>query len=110
MAILDELKIKNKLSVITTQRLLVYYRNEVSESSCYNIATHTDLKPTDLTDTYGLDLIIKDNEFFIYIPKGAKCTLKRTVPNVDCTVFYKYIECDLLFEDEPIDDYFEIIE
>jgi len=110
MAILDELKIKNKLLVITTQKLLIYYKNEVSESACYNILTHTELKPTDLDDSYGLDLEIKENEFFIYIPKGAKCTLKRIVPNVDCTVFYKNIECDLVFDGEPIDDYFGIIE
>ena len=63
-----------------------------------------------LTGAYGLDVKETNNGTEVYIPKNALCTIKNSGPNTDCYVQYKNIECSLVFEDESIDSYFEVVE
>lgn len=108
--ILNELNRNKQLRVITTQPLCIYTKTLHSYSACWNNATNNELNVDDIDDSYGLDIEERGEIINVYIPRNAICTLKKTAPNVDCTIFYNNIECDLTFEEEPMDNYFEIIE
>jgi len=108
--LLNELNKNGKIDVFTTQPLCIYTKTLSSYSECWNNITNTSLNVDDIDESYGLDIEDKGDIINVYIPINARCVLKRTTPNVDCTIFYKNIECDLIFEDEPIDSYFEILE
>lgn len=107
--ILEQLRQIGKLTVITTQPLCIYSKDPTSYSSCYDSRTNNELEIKLIDDSYGLDIVEYGERTDVYIPSNAKCTLKRTI-NADCMIIYKNIECDLVFEDEPMDMYFEIIE
>lgn len=108
--ILDELNRKGKLTVRTIQPLCIYSKDSCSYSECWDNSKNDSLNIDDIDDSYGVDIVENSYRIDVYIPRSATCILKKSVPNVDCTVYYKNIECDLLFEEEPIDMYFEIVE
>lgn len=109
--ILDELNKNKKIDVYTTQALCIYSKDDISYSDCWDNNTNSELEIENIDDSYGLDIVESGNRIDIYIPKNARCVLKHS-PNInsDCIVCYKNIECELVFEDEPIDVYFEKIE
>lgn len=108
--ILEQLKLKKSLEVRTICPLCIYTKNAYSESECWDTSRNKEFDPTYVNSSYELDIINKEDTTYVYIPKGAKCTIKDINPNTDCTVYYKNIECDLVFEDESIEEYFEIVE
>lgn len=108
--ILDELNKNGRLNVCAIQPLCIYTKTLNSYSVCWDNITNNELNVDNIDDSYGLDIEERGDTINVYIPRNAKCVIKKTAPNVDCTVFYKNIECDLLFEDEPIDSYFNIID
>lgn len=110
MNILEELKTKGKLEVLTTQKLCIYTKDQVSESECLDTNKKTQLNVENIDDSYGLEIQENGDIVEVYIPKNARVFLRKGSPNIDCTVLYKNIECDLFFEDEPIDNYFELVE
>ena len=105
------MKDKHLRQAITTQTICVYTKSAISESPCYDnsVCLGAILTIDNIDDSYGL--LVEKGEDFVKasIPKGARVTLAAGDPNVDCTVFYKNIECDLLFEDGELEDYFTII-
>ena len=106
--ILEQLNHLDKITVITTQPLCIYTKCNNVESECWDNETNSQLDINNIDDSYNLN-VIKDNERIdVFIPSNVTCILKKTNPNTDCTVIYKNIECDLLFEDEPIDNFFTI--
>lgn len=108
--ILDRLSREGKLSVHTTQPLIIYYKDQNSHSECWDKSRNKWLDVNDIDDSYELDIMDQSDTISVMIPRGAKCILRKTTPNADCTVEYNNIETDLLFEDEPIESFFEIIE
>lgn len=109
--LLDVLNNKGKVDVFVTQPLCIYTKTSNSYSECWDIITNDNLELDNIDESYGLDLVETGDRIDVYIPRNARCTLKKpSNPNLDCTVVYKNIECDLYFEDEPIDTYFDIIE
>ena len=99
--ILEQLEQQNKLTVIT--------KTKNSFSECFDSNTNSSLEIENIDDSYQLDIVDHDDYIDVYIPRNAKCTLIKN-PQVDCTIKYKYIECDLVFEDEPIDNFFTVEE
>lgn len=110
MNILEELKAKGKLEAVTTQRLSIYYKDQISESICYDSNKNDELDPSNIDDSYGLEVEETDDTVEVFIPKNARVLLLNISANIDCAVRYKNIECDLIFEDDPIESYFEIVE
>lgn len=108
--ILEQLKLKKSLEVRTICPVSVYMKNAYSESECWDTSRNKEFDLTYVNGSYELDIKTKGDTTYVYIPKGAKCTIKDMNPNSDCTVFYKNIECDLFFEDDSIEEYFEIVE
>ena len=108
--LLDELNKQGKITVFVEQPLCIYSKDNVSYSSCWDNSTNDELDLDRVDESYGLDMVENGDRIDVYIPRNAKCVLKKAGPNIDCTVVYKNIECDLLFEDEPIDMYFSIID
>lgn len=108
--ILKELEKHGKLRAITTQPFCIYTKTLNSYSVCWNNTTNNELNIDDIDDSYGLDIEERGDTIYVYIPKNAICTLKKTSPNVDCTIIYKNIECDLVFDDDSINDYLEILD
>ena len=108
--LLDELNRNGKLSVMTIQPMCIYTKTLDSYSICWDKFLDKELDIEDIDDSYGLEIEKRGDVLIVYIPRNAKGTIKKTNPNADCTIFYKNIECDLVFEDEPIDYYLEIME
>lgn len=109
--ILNELIAKGKLTVRTIQPLIVYYKDNNSHSECYDRSRNKWLDIDDIDDSYGLDVMEESDDCVsVMIPEGRKCRISKSSPNVDCFLEYNNIELDLLFEDEPIDSFFEIVE
>ena len=107
--LLDELNNKEKITVVVTQPLCIYSKTPSFYSECWDNYTHNNLEPDNIDDSYGLNVVKTADRIDVYIPKNVKCILTKTNSNIDCTIIYKKIECDLLFEDEPIDRYFDIV-
>lgn len=108
--LLDALNSNGKVTAFVTQPLCIYTKTSNSYSECWDNNTNSSLELDNIDDSYGLDLVETGDRIDVYIPRNAKCILKKAGPNVDCTIVYKNIECDLLFEDEPIDMYFDVVE
>ena len=106
--IYDELLKKNKLKVKTIQPIIIYYKDSISHSECYDISRNKRLDIDDIDDSYELDILETDDSIQVMIPRKAVCTLTRSL-NSDCTLTYKNIETDLSF-DEEMEYFFEIIE
>lgn len=108
MDLLNELRANRKMDVVTTQPVGIYTKTLTSYSNCWDILNNDNLELDNIDESYGLDVVELPDRFDVYIPKGAKCVIIHgDNPNVDCTIRYKNIECDLIFEDEPIDSFFE---
>ena len=101
--LLDELNSKGKITAFVTQPLCIYTKTPNSYSECWDNLTNDSLELDNIDDSYGLDIVETGDVINV-------CILKKASPNVDCTVVYKNIECDLLFEDEPIDTYFDAVD
>lgn len=109
--LLDELNSKGKITAFVTQPLCIYTKTPNSYSECWDNLTNDSLELDNIDDSYGLDIVETGDVINVFIPSNARCILtKKANPNVDCTIVYKNIECDLLFEDEPIDTYFDVAE
>ncbi len=109
--LLDELNRKGEITAFVTQPLCIYTKTSNSYSECWDNLTNDSLELDNIDDSYGLDIVETGDVINVFIPINARCILKKaTNPNVDCTVVYKNIECDLLFEDEPIDTYFDAVD
>ena len=108
--LLDELNRKGKITAFVTQPVCIYTKTPNSYSECWDNLTNDILELDNIDDSYGLDIVETGDVINVFIPRNARCILKKANPNVDCTVVYKNIEYDLLFEDEPIDYYLEIME
>lgn len=108
--ILEQLKLKKSLEVRTIRPVCVYMCNAYSKAYCWDASRNKEFDHTYVNDSYELDIKTIGDTTYVYIPKGAKCTIKDMNPNSDCCVYYKNIECDLIFEDGPLEEYFEIIE
>lgn len=108
--LLDVLNNKGKVDVFVTQPLCIYTKTPNSYSECWDNLTNDNLELDNIDDSYGLNLVETGDVINVFIPRNARCILKKASPNVDCTVVYKNIECDLLFEDEPIDTYFDAVD
>lgn len=108
--LLDELNSKGKITAFVTQPLCIYTKTPNSYSECWDNLTNDSLELDNIDDSYGLDIVETGDVINVFIPRNARCILKKSSPNVDCTVVYKNIECDLLFEDEPIDTYFDAVD
>lgn len=108
--ILEQLEQQNKLTVITNQPICIYTKTKNSYSECYDHNMNSSLDVKNIDESYQLDVVNYDDSIAVYIPRNAKCTLYNTYPNSDCGIIYKNIECDLIFEDEPIDNFFTVEE
>ncbi len=108
--ILEELNKNDKIDVILTQPLCIYSKGLTFQSKCWDINLNKWLEADDIDDSYGLDIIETGERIDVYIPRNARCILKKAGADIDCVVAYKNIECDLTFEDEPIDMYFDILD
>lgn len=109
--LLKELNERSKLTVYTTQPVCIFSKSSQSWSECWDNNTSSILDISKIDDSYGLDLVESNNRIDVYIPRNAKCILtKPDNPNMDCTIVYKNIECDLSFEDDAIELYFDISE
>lgn len=108
--LLDELNRKGKITALVTQPLCIYTKTTNSYSECWDNLTNDSLELDNIDDSYGLDIVETGDVINVFIPINARCILKKANPNVDCIVVYKNIECDLLFEDETIDTYFEAVD
>lgn len=107
----ENMKDKYIKQAIAKQNICIYTKSAISESLCFDNSAHLGaiLNIDNIDDSYGL--LVEKGEDFVKasIPKGARVTLADGDPNVDCTVFYKNVECDLLFEEGELEDYFTII-
>lgn len=119
MAINIEAYLRTNGKVVTrlTQQLTIFHKDLTSISdSCEDIRTGRNLDMNDvLNDTdgsiYGLDVLEENEVIEFMIPRGAKCILRKPDdPNMDCEVEYKNIRIQLLFEDEDLSTFFELIE
>ena len=110
--LLDELNRKGKITALVTQPLCIYTKTTNSYSECWDNLTNDSLELDNIDDSYGLDVVETGDVINVFIPINARCILEKANanPNVDCIVVYKNIECDLLFEDETIDTYFEAVD
>lgn len=109
--ILEELNRNKRLEVYTTQALCIYSKDNNSYSECWDNNTNSNLDLDNIDDSYCLDIVDSGNRIDVYIPRNSKCILKPASSiNADCIICYKNIECELTFEDEPIEIYFEILE
>lgn len=109
--ILEQLRQRGRLTVRTIQPLAICYRDCNSHTECWDKSRDTSLEIENIDDSYRLDVVhISDDVTEVMIPRGAKCTLIKSSPNVDCTLDYINIETDLVFEEEPIESFFEIID
>jgi len=108
--LLDELNSKGEITAFVKQPLCIYTKTPTSYSECWDNLTNDSLELDNIDDSYGLDIIGTGDVISAFIPRNVRCILTKANPNVDCTVVYKNIECDLLFEDETIDTYFDVVE
>ena len=108
--LLDELSNKGKITAFVKQSLCIYTKTPTSYSECWDNLTKDTLKLDNIDASYGLDIVGTGDLISVFIPRNVRCILKKANPNVDCIVVYKNIECDLLFEDETIDTYFEAVD
>ena len=108
--LLSELNSKGEITAFVKQPLCIYTKTPTSYSECWDNLTNDILELDNIDDSYGLDIVETGDVINVFIPSNARCILKKANPNVDCAVVYKNIECDLLFEDETIDTYFDVVE
>lgn len=107
--IYEELQNNDIIEVYTTQPLCIYTKTNTSYSECFDTNYNDQLDIDNIDDSYQLEVIKNDDRIDVFIPNGVKCSLKKASPNSDCLVIYKNIKCELVF-DEPIDNFFEIID
>lgn len=108
--ILEMLKDKGKLNVFVTRPVVIYTKCLDSYSECWDRLNNCQLDVDNIDDSYCLDSVQSNDKIDVYIPSGAMCILEQSGPNTDCKIVYKNIECELLFDGDPIDQYFDIIE
>lgn len=108
--ILEKLHDNGKLSVILDRPLCIYSKDINWSSNCWDLSINAELNTKNIDESYGLDVVERNDRVDVYIPRNAKCTLRKARDlAIDCTVIYKNIECDLTFDsDDSIDDYFMI--
>ena len=98
------------IKVITKLPICVFSKDLTSYSSCEDLLYHDQLDIDNIDDSYELDIVEYNERYDVYIPIDHCCTLYKTSnPNYHCTLVYKNIKCDICFEDEPIDNYFDVI-
>ena len=111
--ILEQLRHKNKLRVNLLQPLVILYKDLTASNTCWDMSLNKKLDVNDIDDSYGLDVVDPDGNDVVevLIPKGATCVLEKTSSDVDCTVKYKNVECDLTFDNmDDVDCFFEVID
>lgn len=103
--------IENKgVKVITTLPICIFSKDVTSYSSCEDLLYHDQLDIKNIDESYELDIVEANDRYDVYIPIDRTCKLFKTSnPNYHCTLLYKNIKCDICFEDEPIDNYFDVI-
>ena len=98
--ILEKINSKNKINAITTNLLLIYYRNNYSFSDIYDINGNL-IRESTLED-YGLVVKETPDEFFEYIPKGYKIQLEKDM-QYDFIIKYNNIQQGY-FNDDKFDE------
>lgn len=109
----NDLLLKGKLEAKTTQPLIIYHKDLISHSECYDTAKNKWLDVNDIDESYELDIIENnDNDSVdVMIPKDRRVILRKPSNyDSDCLIEYKNIEVELMFEDEPMDLFLEEIE
>lgn len=111
---LGSLDRNESIRVVTIQPLCVYSEYNDSKSKCIDRHTGESLKLDDLINTvdneYDLDVVDNRNSYLVYIPASKECEIRKDKESkFGVIVKYNNIEASLVFDDEPLDSFVEII-